>query len=177
MKNVKVIIWGLGAMGGGIAKMLTKKKGVDIVGAIDIGAKLGKSMYEVIPGIERGDREDVIVGTPEEVIKEGAADIVVVCTNSFTRDVFDKLVFVMEKGMNVITSAEEMALAAEGKNPLSIDSAAPTESYRDFIMGEVRYNSLGLKFPERAEKLFEEGEEVALDRYKTLKHRQDSFEK
>ena len=109
MKNVKVIIWGLGAMGGGIAKMLTKKKGVDIVGAIDIGAKLGKSMYEVIPGIERGDREDVIVGTPEEVIKEGAADIVVVCTNSFTRDVFDKLVFVMEKGMNVITSAEEMA--------------------------------------------------------------------
>ncbi len=69
MKNVKVIIWGLGAMGGGIAKMLTKKQGVDIVGAIDIGAKLGKSMYEVIPGIERGDREDVIVGTAEDVIK------------------------------------------------------------------------------------------------------------
>ena len=109
MQNVKVIVWGLGAMGGGIAKMLTKKKGVDIVGAIDIGAKLGKSMYDVIPGIERGDREDVIVGTPEEVIKEGSADIVVVCTNSFTKDVYDKLVFVMEKGMNVITSAEEMA--------------------------------------------------------------------
>lgn len=109
MKNVKVIIWGLGAMGGGIAKMLTKKQGVDIVGAIDIGAKLGKSMYEVIPGIERGDREDVIVGTAEDVIKEGSADIVVVCTNSFTKDVYDKLVFVMERGMNVITSAEEMA--------------------------------------------------------------------
>ena len=69
------------------------------------------------------------------------------------------------------------ALAAEGKNPLSIDSAAPTESYKDFIMGEVRYNSLELKFPERAEELFEKGEEVALDRYKALKHRQDSFEK
>ncbi len=69
------------------------------------------------------------------------------------------------------------ALAAEGKNPLSIDSAAPTESYRDFIMGEVRYNSLGLKFPERAEELFEKGEEMALDRYKTLKHRSDSFDK
>ena len=69
------------------------------------------------------------------------------------------------------------ALAAEGKNPLSIDSAAPTESYKDFIMGEVRYNSLELKFPERAEELFEKGEEIALDRYNTLKHRQDSFEK
>ena len=55
------------------------------------------------------DRPDVIVGTPEDVIVPGAADVVVVCTNSFTKDVYDKLVFVMEKGMNVITSAEEMA--------------------------------------------------------------------
>lgn len=109
MKNVKVILWGLGAMGGGIGKMLVKKQGVDIVGAIDIGAKIGKSMYDVVPGIEKGDREDVIVGTPEDVIQPGAADIVVVCTNSFTKDVYDKLVFVMERGMNVITSAEEMA--------------------------------------------------------------------
>ena len=107
MKNVKVILLGLGAMGGGIGKMLCKKQGVDIVGAIDIGAKLGKSLYDVVPGIERGDREDVIVGTAEEVIRPGAADIVVVCTNSFTRDVYDKLVFVMERGMNVITSAED----------------------------------------------------------------------
>ena len=96
MKNVKVIIWGLGAMGGGIANMLLKKKGVDIVGAIDIGNKLGKSLYEVVPGIERGDREDVIVGTAEEVIQPGAADIVVVCTDSFTSKVYDKLVYVME---------------------------------------------------------------------------------
>lgn len=109
MKNVKVILWGLGAMGGGIGKMLAKKKGVDIVGAIDIGDKLGKSLYDVVPGIERGDREDVIVKTAEETIVPGAADIVVVCTDSFTAKVFDKLVFVMERGMNVITSAEEMA--------------------------------------------------------------------
>ena len=52
MQNVKVIVWGLGAMGGGIAKMLTKNKGLYIVVSIDIGAKIGKSMYDVIPGIE-----------------------------------------------------------------------------------------------------------------------------
>lgn len=109
MNNVKVILWGLGAMGGGIGKMITQKKGVDIVGAIDIGDKLGKSLYDVVPGIQRGGREDVVVGTPEEVIKPGAADIVVVCTDSFTSKVFDKLKFVMEQGINVITSAEEMA--------------------------------------------------------------------
>lgn len=48
MENVKVILWGLGAMGGGIGRMLAKKKGVDIVGAIDIGEKLGKAISDAI---------------------------------------------------------------------------------------------------------------------------------
>lgn len=112
MKNIKVILWGLGAMGGGIGKVLATKKGVDIVGGIDIGDKIGKSLYDVVPDIERDDREDVIVGTPEDVIVKGAADIAVVATNSFTKDVFDKLKFVMERGINVITTAEEMAYPA-----------------------------------------------------------------
>ena len=68
------------------------------------------------------------------------------------------------------------ALQKEGKNPLSIDSAAPTESYRDFIMGEVRYNSLKLKFPDRAEKLFEEAEEMADERYERLLAQKESLE-
>ena len=67
------------------------------------------------------------------------------------------------------------ALAAEGKNPLSIDSGVATESYRDFIMGEVRYNSLKLKFPDRAEQLFTKAEELAHDRYDELITRRDSF--
>ena len=76
MENVKVIIWGLGAMGGGIADMLLKKKGVDIVGVAGRGAKIGKSMYDYIK-TPKGDRPDVIIGAPEDVIKPGAADIVI----------------------------------------------------------------------------------------------------
>ena len=68
------------------------------------------------------------------------------------------------------------ALKAEGKNPLILDSGEASESYRDFIMGEVRYNSLKLRFPERAEKLFEEAEEAAKERYETLVHRQKSMD-
>ena len=68
------------------------------------------------------------------------------------------------------------ALKAEGKNPLILDSGEASENYRDFIMGEVRYNSLKLRFPERAEKLFEEAEEAAKERYETLVHRQKSME-
>lgn len=60
-------------------------------------------------------------------------------------------------------------LAKDGKNPLSVDSKAPNGKYKDFIMGEVRYNSLELKFPERADKLFEEAEEDVKQRYDHLK--------
>ena len=59
-------------------------------------------------------------------------------------------------------------LADEGKNPFMLDGKAPSASYRDFIMGEVRYNSLTRSFPERAEKLFEKAEKVAVDKYAHL---------
>ncbi|MBR3784820.1 MAG: pyruvate:ferredoxin (flavodoxin) oxidoreductase [Firmicutes bacterium] len=68
-------------------------------------------------------------------------------------------------------------LAAKGENPLSIDSPAPTIGYRDFIMGEVRYDSLKLKFPERAEQLFTKAEELAMERYEKLLHQKNSFDK
>ena len=55
MENVKVIIWGLGSMGGGMADMLLHKKGVEIVGVVGRNKKIGTSMYDYIK-TERGDR-------------------------------------------------------------------------------------------------------------------------
>ena len=67
-------------------------------------------------------------------------------------------------------------MIAQKRNPLSVDSAPPTESYNDFIMGEVRYNSLKLKNPERADELFKQAEEIAMDRYEKLKRQQKSLD-
>lgn len=58
--------------------------------------------------------------------------------------------------------------ADDGKNPFVLDSKAPTASYRDFIMGEVRYNSLMRSFPDRAEVLFEQAEKDAKSKYERL---------
>jgi 4-hydroxy-tetrahydrodipicolinate reductase len=111
MENVKVVIWGLGAMGSGMAEMLLEKKGVDIVGAAGRGAKIGKSMYDFL-SVERGDRPDVVIGAPEDVIRERAADVVLCCTDSFTKTAFDRLKFVLEKKINAISSAEELSYPA-----------------------------------------------------------------
>ncbi len=56
----------------------------------------------------------------------------------------------------------------EGDNPFTLDSKAPKSSYRDFIMGEVRYNSLVRSSPEVAEKLFDKAEKEALNKYDYL---------
>ena len=57
------------------------------------------------------------------------------------------------------------ALKAEGKDAFILDSKAPTDSYQDFIMGEVRYNSLKRANPERAAKLFAKSEAEAKERF------------
>lgn len=61
-------------------------------------------------------------------------------------------------------------LEAEGKNPFQLDSKAPDYSkFRDFLMGEVRFNSLVKAAPEDAEKLFQMTEENARWRYEGYK--------
>ena len=60
------------------------------------------------------------------------------------------------------------ALKAEGKNPLSIDSKAPTADYVEFIKSETRYARLAQQFPERAEVLFRNAEAAAKAKYDRL---------
>ncbi|MDR2531442.1 MAG: pyruvate:ferredoxin (flavodoxin) oxidoreductase [Oscillospiraceae bacterium] len=59
-------------------------------------------------------------------------------------------------------------LVAEGKSPFTLDSKAPTSSFKDFIMNEVRYNSLMRQNPERANKLFDKAEADSKKKYDNL---------
>ncbi|SUP43809.1 pyruvate:ferredoxin (flavodoxin) oxidoreductase [Veillonella criceti] len=68
------------------------------------------------------------------------------------------------------------ALRGTGKNPFSLDSKEPTESFRDFLMGEVRYASLQQSFPEIAEELFEKTEQDAKERRASYVRLQAGFE-
>ncbi len=60
-------------------------------------------------------------------------------------------------------------LKKEGKNPFILDSKEPTLNFRDFLMGEVRFNSLSKSFPEQAEILLGEAEQDAKERYEQLR--------
>lgn len=107
-ENVKIIVWGLGSMGKGMVEMLLGKQGVEIVGGVVRGDKIGKNMFELLE-LEQNDHKDIILGSYEDVIVEGAADLVLIGTDSFTKDSFDKIKYCLERKINVISTAEEMA--------------------------------------------------------------------
>ena len=58
-------------------------------------------------------------------------------------------------------------LEEEGKNPFMLDSKEPTESFRDFILGETRYKTLQRSQPHIAEELYEKAEKDSKRRYDT----------
>ena len=60
------------------------------------------------------------------------------------------------------------ALVAQGKNPFSLDSKAPSADYVEFIEGETRYSALKRSFPGKAEQLFSIAAENSIDKYNKL---------
>lgn len=109
-RKIRVVVWGLGSMGSGIAKMVLSKKGFTIVGAIDMDPKkAGKKLYEILGVPANEDNSCVITKNAEDVIKKGFADVCLLATASFTKVVFPYIKMAAEAGMNIVTTAEEMS--------------------------------------------------------------------
>ena len=60
-------------------------------------------------------------------------------------------------------------LQASGKNPFSLDSKEPTESFREFLLKQVRYSAVAKQFPDVAEELFAQAEQNAKERLESYK--------
>jgi len=108
-RNVKVAIWGFGAMGRGIASMLLKKTGVEISGVLNRTKEIGNEIHDVL-GIKRTAHPAIkITNKIEDVIFKKSCDVVVLCTDSFTKEAYDKIKLCLENKLNVISTAEEFA--------------------------------------------------------------------
>lgn len=119
MRNVRVAVWGFGAMGGGVAKVLLGKRGVDVVGVCDIHpARVNRSMFEVL-GVERGERADVMIEPDIERALAGKPDVCVLATDSFTKKAFPKIRAIVQRGVNVICTAEQMSYPAANEPELT----------------------------------------------------------
>lgn len=109
MQKIKVVQWGLGAMGSGMARLMLEKEGLEIVGAIDTRPDyVGKDLGEVLNlGKNLGIK---VQNTPAGLLQKGKVDLCMQAINSFTKECFDDMKIVAESAVNLITIAEEMAL-------------------------------------------------------------------
>ncbi len=115
MNPIRVLQWGLGAMGSGMAKLMLDKPGLKIVAAVDGRPDyVGKNLGSVL-GI--GKPLGVLVtDKPEDVLKKDAVDIVVIATTSWLKDQIPDLRKILIAGINCISIAEEMS-DAEAQHP------------------------------------------------------------
>ncbi len=105
--EIRAILFGIGVMGGEIARIISKKKRLKIVGAIDIAKdKVGKDLGEVL-GL---DKLGVLVtDDPDDLFSEVNGDIVVHATSSSLRQVYPQIARCVSAGMNVVSTCEELS--------------------------------------------------------------------
>ena len=114
MKQIRVLQWGLGAMGSGMARLALKKSGLKIVAAVDgYEGYNGKDLGEIL-GV---DKTGIIVtNNPESVLDKEKVDVVVIATTSWTEKQMPDLRKILKAGINCISIAEEMS-TPEAQSP------------------------------------------------------------
>lgn len=108
MEKVKVVLYGVGAVGSLIAKALLEKSGVRIVGAIDTAKdKVGKDLGEVLSlNMELGI---TISSDTDTVLSKTKPDIVVHATSSYLKDTYPQIASIVKNGVDVISTCEELS--------------------------------------------------------------------
>lgn len=135
MQKIRVALWGFGAMGSGIARVLLRKKGVEICGACDIHPdRAGRSLFEVLD-LERGDHPDVTIEPDIDQVLDRRPHVCILATDSFTHKAFPKICQVVERGIHVISTAEEMSFPKARQPELSEKMDRLAKEHQVTILG------------------------------------------
>jgi 4-hydroxy-tetrahydrodipicolinate reductase len=134
MRNVRVILFGVGAVGSLIAKFLLEKDGVEIVGAVDIAKdKVGRDLGEVL-GVNKklGIK---ISADADALLSKAEADIAVHTTSSFLKDTFPQIASIMRHGVKVISTCEELTYPYYTEPKLAKELDALAKKYKTTVLG------------------------------------------
>lgn len=134
MKNIRVALYGVGAVGALIAKHLLEKQGIDIVAAIDIDPqKLNKDLGEVLQlGKETGI---TITDNVEETLEETRPDIVVHATSSYLRQTFSQIGALVKLNVNVVSTCEELSYPYISEPKLAKELDALAKKHNVTVLG------------------------------------------
>lgn len=123
--SIRVLHVGLGPIGAAVARQIAERRGLRIVGAVDIDPeKMGRDVGDVI---ELGRRLRVAVdGDVDATIRRSAPDVAVLCTSSTLGGVVPQFAAILRRRVPIVTTTEEAAYPAWYNKRLArqIDAAA-----------------------------------------------------
>lgn len=106
MKDVNVIVYGVGSVGSGIVNTLRSRKGVKLVGAVDIDPeKIGKDVGIVAGGEPIGV---IVTDDARELVQTVKADVALNTAAPLgIRETYQDMLWAIENGVNVIVASME----------------------------------------------------------------------
>ncbi len=123
--QIKVIQYGLGPIGSAVARHVTERAGLKLVGGVDIDpTKVGKDVGEVI-GLER-PLGFAVVEKLAQVLEKTKADLVLHTTSSYFDLFKGQIIEILKAGLDVVSTAEELSFPwlANPEEAAEIDAAA-----------------------------------------------------
>jgi hypothetical protein len=134
VRKVKVVLYGVGAVGSLIAKFLLEKEGVEIVGAIDIAKdKVGRDLGEVL-GIERTLKIKVSSDT-DSVLSKVGADVAIHTTSSFLKGTYPQIASIIKHGVKVISTCEELSYPYYSEPEIAEEINALAKKHNATVLG------------------------------------------
>jgi len=104
MQKIKVALWGIGAMGMGMARILLQRRGIEIVGAIDkMESRVGQDLGRVL-GLEN-ELGVKVTANPEEAI-DAEVDLILHAPSYLNKEEFQ---FMLEQKANIISTIAEIS--------------------------------------------------------------------
>ncbi len=108
MRNLRVALCGVGAVGALIAKHLIEKQGTEIVAAVDTDPqKLNKDLAEVLKLQTRTGI--MITDNVIDTLKKTRPDIAIHATSSYLKQTYPQIAALVEQNVNVVSTCEELS--------------------------------------------------------------------
>ncbi len=112
---IRVLHVGLGPIGAAVVRQVSARKGLKIVGAVDIDAvKIGRDLGEVT-GVGRKLNVKVMADL-RKAIKAARPDVAVLCTSSSLKTVVPEFEEVLKLKIPIVSTTEELAFPTSGNN-------------------------------------------------------------
>src|SRR4051812_45839431 len=115
---IRVVLYGLGPIGTGIARVVAGRADMQIVGGIDVDpAKVGKDVGEVI-GLDRQLGVMVSADAPS-TLRTTRPDVAIQATGSRLAQVAPQLRQIIQAGVSVVSTCEELSFPYESSAELA----------------------------------------------------------